>query len=133
MPVVAVSMQENDFGELERLKQEGGFSNRSEVVRHALQLLLSEHRSLEETKGQITAVFTVSFADAMKDRQCNRVQHEYSHLISAMMHAHTIGGGCIEVLVIKGDADEVREFLQRLRTQKPVEQVRVELFGEEEE
>lgn len=131
MPVVAVSMQDSDLGELEKLKDEGGFSNRSEVVRHALQLLLAQHRSLEEAQGQITAILTVSFADSGKDRLCSRVQHDYNHLISAMMHAHTIGGGCIEVLVTKGEADEVREFLQRLRAQKPVEHVRVELFGED--
>ena len=131
MPVVAVSMQEEDLGELERLKDEGGFSNRSEVVRHALQLLLAEHRSLEDSKGEMTAVLTVSFAEDGKDRSCSRVQHDYNHLISAMMHAHTLGGGCIEVLVTKGDADEVRAFLRRLRSQKRVERVRVELFGED--
>lgn len=133
MPVVSFSLQDDELGELEKLKQDGGFSNRSEVVRHSLQLLLAEHRSLEDVKGQITAVLTIGFSDSGKDRHCNRVQHDYNHLISAMMHAHTIGGGCIEVLVAKGEAKEVREFLQKLRTKKSVQHVRVELFGEDEE
>jgi CopG family nickel-responsive transcriptional regulator len=133
MPVVSFSLQDDELSELEKLKKDGGFSNRSEVVRHSLQLLLAQHQSLEDVEGEITAVFTVSFSDSGKDRHCNRIQHDYNYLISAMMHAHTIGGGCIEVVVVKGEAKEVREFLQKLRTRKSVHHVRVELFGEDEE
>ncbi|MHA2118416.1 MAG: ribbon-helix-helix domain-containing protein, partial [Candidatus Thorarchaeota archaeon] len=46
-------MPDEDLAKLERLQKEGGFSNRSEVVRHALQSLLAEHRSMEGYSGDV--------------------------------------------------------------------------------
>ena len=132
MPIVAVSMPESDLDELERLRTEGGFSNRSEVVRHALQSLLTEHRTLEGLKGPITAICTVQMAKSEKgkDMQCYRIQHNHNEIITAMLHAHSEGGGCIEVLVARGDADAVKNFVKILRSQKKVTRVEVFLVGE---
>ena len=52
MPIVAVSMTDSDLEELEFLLKEGEFSNRSDVVRHAVQALMSEHRDIESAKGE---------------------------------------------------------------------------------
>jgi metal-responsive CopG/Arc/MetJ family transcriptional regulator len=68
MPIVAISMSDSDLDELEILQNEGQFSNRSEVVRHAVHKLMSEHKSLEEAEGVITAVFTALY---YKKGQCS--------------------------------------------------------------
>lgn len=129
MPVVAVSMTESDLQELERLKDSGGFSSRSEVVRHALQSLLAEHRSIENLKGDLTAIFTVLYSSKGKNTVCLDVQHEFNHLLTALMHAHSNDGTCVEVMLVKGPADDARSFLRQLRTQTQVLRVGVDLMG----
>lgn len=129
MTIVAVSMPDSDLSELEKMQTDGGFSSRSEVVRHALQSLLTEQRTLELASGDITAVFTVVYSEKGKGDQCDQVQHDYRQMITAVMHAHATDGGCVEVMLVKGAASSVREFLKRLRTQRHVIRVQVNLVG----
>ena len=129
LAIVAVSMPDSDLSELEKMQTDGGFSSRSEVVRHALQSFLAEQRTLELAAGDITAVFTVMYSDKGKNNQCDQVEHDYSRMITALMHAHATDGGCVEVMLVKGAANEMREFLKKLRTQGQVIRVQVNLVG----
>jgi len=129
MPIVAVSMSDTDLEELEHLKDEGRFSNRSETVRHAIQSLLSKHHSLEQAEGTITAIITALYYKTDQGHAISAVQHEYREHITATVHAHTNEGNCIEVMIIETDARLVRDFLKRLRSQKKVLSVFSNIVG----
>ena len=129
IPIVAISMPDEDLAKLERLQKEGGFSNRSEVVRHALQSLLAEHRSMEGYSGDVTLVVTTMIAPGGKGSQLSKIQHMHNRLISAMMHAHSRDGACVEIMVVNGEANEARQFVQKVRALKQVVRVQVSLAG----
>jgi CopG family nickel-responsive transcriptional regulator len=129
MPIVAISMTDEDLQDLELLQKEGEFSNRSEVVRHAVQALLSEHRSIELAQGQVTAVITAVYYKKGKGHNVSLVQHDYREYIAATIHAHTTDGNCTEVIILTTDADTVRTFMKRLRSQKKVMKVDITLVG----
>jgi CopG family nickel-responsive transcriptional regulator len=122
-------MPDSDLEELEQLQIDGGFSNRSEVVRHAIQSLLAENRSLEGFRDEVTVIVTIIFSQKGKDNYCHQVQHEFNRVISAMMHSHTKEGGCVEVMVLTGNADHIRDFIKKLRTQRQIIRVQVTLVG----
>jgi metal-responsive CopG/Arc/MetJ family transcriptional regulator len=129
MPIVAVSMTDSDLEELEILQAEGKFSNRSDVVRHAVQALMSEHRSIESAKGVITAVVTALYYKKGQGHNISAVQHEFKNNITATIHSHTSEGSCIEVMIITAKADVVRDFHKKLRGQKKVLKVEASLVG----
>jgi metal-responsive CopG/Arc/MetJ family transcriptional regulator len=129
VPIVAVSMTDSDLEELELLLREGEFSNRSDVVRHALQELMSKHRSIESTKGVVTAVVTALYYKKGQGHNIRAVQHEYKDHVTATIHSHTRDGSCIEVMIITAKADIVRNFLKKLRAQKKVLKVEINLIG----
>ena len=129
IPIVAISMPDEDLAKLVKLQKEGGFSNRSEVVRHALQSLLAEHRSLERYSGDVTLVVTTMIAPGGKGGQLSKIQHMHNSLISAMMHAHSRDGACVEIMVVNGEANEARQFIQKVRALKQVVRVQVNLAG----
>ena len=129
MPIVAVSMTDDDLKELEFLQKQGKFSNRSEVVRHALQLLMSEHVNVENAQGQVTAIVTAVYYKKGQGHNISSVQHEYKKFITATIHAHTSEGLCTEIMILTADAEEVRGFLKKLRAQKKVMRVDIALVG----
>lgn len=129
MPIVAVSMTDEDLEELEFLQEKGKFSNRSEVVRHAVQSLMSEHRNVELVEGSITAVITAVYYKKGQGHSISSVQHEYREFIAATIHAHTTEGNCTEIMILTANAEEVREFLKKLRSQKKVMKVDISLVG----
>ena len=131
MEIITVSMSDSDLEELELLKELGEFSNRSDVVRHAVKSLMSEHRSLEKVKGVVTAVVTAVYHKSGPRQKVNTVQHEYRNFIAATIHAHTSDGYCTEVMIVTATAEEVREFLKKLRAQKKVMKVNINMVGGE--
>ena len=129
MPIVAVSMTDEDLEELEYLQAEGKFSNRSEVVRHAVQSLIAEHRNVERAQGEITAIITAVYYKKGQGHNIRLVQHEYRKIIAATIHAHTSDDYCTEVMIVTAAAEKVREFLKKLRSQKKVMKVGINLAG----
>ena len=129
MPIVAISMTDEDLEELEYLQTEGKFSNRSEVVRHAVQSLMSHHRNVESAQGQVTAVITAVYYKKGQGHNISSVQHEYRKFIAATIHAHTSDGYCTEVMILTAAAEKVREFLKKLRSQKKVMKIDINLAG----
>jgi len=128
-PIIAVSMTDDDMNELEVLLKEGEFANRSDLVRHAIQALMSEHRRIESVKGVVTAVVIALYYKKGQGHNISAVQHEYRDVISATVHSHTSDGSCLEVMIITAKADVVRDFLKKLRAQKKVLKVEVSLIG----
>jgi len=129
MPIVAISMTDADLEELEFLQKSGKFSNRSEVVRHAVQSLMSEHQNIEIVQGLITAVITAVYYKKGQGHNISTVQHEYREFIAATIHAHTTEGNCTEVMILTADAETVRDFLKKIRSQKKVMKVDITLVG----
>jgi len=127
LPIVAVSMPKSDLVALDELHNTAGFPSRSGVIRHALHALLVEHKSLEQAKGKVTAIMIVVYEERGKDDQCNRVQHKYSPLITATMHAHSAQGGCFEVVVASGEANKLYSFAKELRSRRQVTSVQMRL------
>ena len=129
MPIVAVSMTDSDLEELELLLREGEFSNRSDVVRHAIQTLMSHHRKIESAKGVVTAIFTALYYKKGLGHNISAVQHEFRDHLTATVHSHSNDGSCIEVMIVTAQADIVRAFLKKLRAQKKVLKVEVSFIG----
>ena len=129
MPIIAISMTDADLEELEFLQKNGKFSNRSEVVRHALQSLMAEHQNVEIVQGPITAIITAVYYKKGQGHNISSVQHEFREFIAATIHAHTTEGNCTEVMILTADAGKVRDFLKKLRSQKKVMKVDISLVG----
>ena len=126
---IAVSMTDADLEELEYLQREGEFSNRSDVVRHAVKALMSEHRNIERANGVMTVVITALYHKKGQRHGISAVQHEFKEYIAATVHSHTSDGSCLEVMIVTATADTVRSFLKKLRSQKKVLKVEVSLIG----
>jgi CopG family nickel-responsive transcriptional regulator len=129
MPIVAVSMTDSDLEDLEHLLAEGEFSNRSDLVRQAVQALMSVHRNIERAEGVVTAVITALYYEKGLGHTISAVQHEFRDHLTAIVHSHTSGGRCIEVMIVNAKADTVRNFLKKLRAQKKVVKVEVSFIG----
>ena len=126
---IAVSLTKSDRDELDFLLKEGKFSNRSDVVRHAIKALMSKYQNIESAKGVITVVFTALYYKKGQGHNISAVQHEFKDNITATIHSHTSEGSCIEVMIITAKADVVRDFLKKLRAQKKVLKVEASLIG----
>ena len=56
MPIVSISLNEKLLEEIDKLKDEIGYSGRSDVIRASARMLISDNKEKEDLNGDINSV-----------------------------------------------------------------------------
>ena len=110
-----ISIDEMLLERFDQLIEDKGYRNRSEAIRDLIRnaLVEDEWRHDEtETVGTVTIVYD----HHTRDLGDKLTEHQHSHhdsIISAM-HVHLDSHHCLEVVVVKGAAREVRKLADEL-------------------
>jgi CopG family nickel-responsive transcriptional regulator len=126
--IISVSIPNKLLDRVETSIREEGFANRSEIVRQALRSYIMESRSLKELKGEITASITIIYERGATKGQISEIQHNFGNIISTYLHAHLAEDYCLEVIVVKGDAQIIRKLVEAFRTSEYINQIKVSLL-----
>ena len=125
MPIVSISLTSSLLRRLDEFIKERGYYSRSEAIRDAVRDLLAEFELSKLEKGKVTATVTViSGHERHVDERLMRLRHEYDSIVSANMHIHIDQIYCLEVFVTEGEAEEVLDFISRVRAMRGVQQVK---------
>ncbi|MCL5877644.1 MAG: CopG family ribbon-helix-helix protein [Candidatus Bathyarchaeota archaeon] len=128
MSIISLSIPKPLLEKVDAYIKEQGYANRSEIVRQALRAYLSETKHLEELKGNITATITIIYQKGHRTGQTIDNQHHFNNVVLTFLHTHIEEGICIEVIVAKGDAQTMKEFITALRANRQVSEVKVTLL-----
>ena len=117
---IGVSLEGPLLKELDALVREKGYASRSEALRELIRMGLVQRRV--ETKGDIVGTITIVYRHdvGMVTHRILHRQHDFLGTIRATAHTHLSEETCLEVLIVEGDASEVAELGDRLRTVKGV-------------
>jgi CopG family transcriptional regulator, nickel-responsive regulator len=132
MSIISLSLPTELLEELDSALGAEKSANRSEVLRQALRSYLSEYKKLEELKGNIIATISVLYNKEEKNEELFKLQHEFSDMITAYLHSHLTETSCLEVMVIKGSANRLKELIDGLKANKPVKQIRFSIMTTDE-
>ena len=100
---------------------ERGASNRSQAVAEMIRDQLVEHRQRfgnQEIAGTITLVY--DHHKPHLQEVLTHIQHDSHALIISSIHVHLDHHNCLEVLVVRGPASEVKKIADRLIAAKGV-------------
>ncbi|MBQ7608274.1 MAG: nickel-responsive transcriptional regulator NikR [Desulfovibrionaceae bacterium] len=92
-----------------------GYTNRSEAIRDLIRKALvtdSFERTLDYSTGTLTLLYDHHRNDLSK--KMTQIQHEDFDIIITTVHVHLDHETCLEVLVLKGDAERVRKLSDKL-------------------
>ena len=124
MTIVSVSLNENILDEIDKFQRSLGFSGRSEVVRAGIRNLLSEERRRQDLTGLVHALF-LAIHDEKSDDQVTEMRHTYDKLIITHLHSKIDGDRCLEIFLLKGDANEIREMTKMFQSNKRMDNVKL--------
>ena len=128
MGIVSLSIPEDLLEEVDSHFEKKGFSNRSEIIRQALRLFLSENRKIDQIHGKITASITIIYRRTAKTGQIAEIQHNFSNIVLTFLHTHVEEGFCIEIIVVKGESQQVKSLITALRSNKQISEVKVTIL-----
>ncbi|RLI37819.1 nickel-responsive transcriptional regulator NikR [Candidatus Bathyarchaeota archaeon] len=126
MPIVSISLTSELLKKIDALMRERGYSSRSELIRDAVRDFLSEYELGRFEKGRVTATITVISRHERRDvdERLMRLRHEHDELVFGNMHVHIGKTYCLEIFITQGEADEVLNFIGRIRAIRGVQQVK---------
>lgn len=110
-----VSIDSGLLKQFDKYIAEKGYANRSEAIRDLIRNNLVEKEwkaGTRETVGTITIVYNHHKRE-LPDTLTS-IQHEYHASMISTMHVHLDAHNCLEVLVVKGMASEIRIIADRL-------------------
>jgi CopG family nickel-responsive transcriptional regulator len=99
----------------DQLIENKGYMNRSEAIRDLIRASLVELKweyGEEETVGTVTLVYDHHVRD-LSDKLTEQ-QHAHHDKVISALHVHLDAHNCLEVLVVRGKAREVKKIADEL-------------------
>jgi CopG family nickel-responsive transcriptional regulator len=128
LSIISLSLPKELLEELDAVLGENRGASRSEIIRQAVRMYISEYSKLGETKGNVIATVTVLYETTDKNDELFHLQHEFGDMITAYLHSHLTGGECLEVMVVKGSASRLKSLIDGLKANKPVRQIKFSIM-----
>ncbi len=110
-----VSISEDLLEKFDALIQLQGYTNRSEAIRDLIRdRLVEDHWS--ESTHEVVATVTVVYDHERSDlaQKLTEIQHQEHALIISSVHVHLDHHNCLEVLIMRGGAEQVKKTGQQL-------------------
>ena len=122
MERVTISMSDEFAGELSAFMRANHYDNRSEAVRDLARLGLKRARADAGAAGECVATLSYVFNHRMRElpRRLTAAHHAHHALEIATMHVHLDHDNCLEVAVLRGEAEQVREFSRAVIAERGV-------------
>lgn len=116
-----VSIENNLLTKFDRLISERGYVNRSEAIRDLIRKELVQQQ-ISENKGQAVGTVTIVFNhhESEVTEQLTSIQHEFMKQIVSSVHVHLDHHNCLEVIIVRGPAIDIRKIADRMISLKGV-------------
>ena len=110
-----VSMEGDLLDAFDELIERKGYANRSEAIRDLVRASLVEADWSDPQKPAVGALCMV-YDHHQPDlaARLTGLQHEYADRVVSTMHVHLDAHDCLEVIVLRGRAAELRELADRI-------------------
>lgn len=123
MVIISLSLNETMLKELDRVQKAMGFSGRSELIRAAIRMLLAEFKE-ESLTGRVGGILLLIHGHEAESLVTN-VKHNFLDIIHTQLHNRFKEGKCLELFLLEGEADRVREMTRTFQKADSIELTRL--------
>jgi CopG family nickel-responsive transcriptional regulator len=125
---IGVAIDTELLDKFDQLIARRGYTNRSEAFRDLIRDALVE-KTWEAPESRVVGTVTIVYDHHVRllNEKLTDLQHEYYHHILSTLHVHLDHDNCLEVLVVRGRAGEVRKIADTLIATKGVKHGRLTL------
>ncbi|MFB3904568.1 MAG: nickel-responsive transcriptional regulator NikR [Acidobacteriota bacterium] len=117
-----VSMEENLLSAFDTMCAAKGYENRSEAIRDmARKLLIEDTLKEENAEGVGTLTLVYNHHQRELEEKLTEYQHHHLHEIITSLHIHLTAHLCLEVLLLRGKAREIKKVADGLIATKGVQ------------
>lgn len=123
MTIISFSLNEAMLQELDSVQKAMGFSGRSEAIRAAIRMLLGEFKE-ESLTGKVRGILLL-IHEHEAESLVTSVKHNFLDIIYTQLHNRFKEGKCLELFLLEGEADRVREMTRTFQKTDSIEVTRL--------
>ena len=124
MPIISASLSDTTLQELHRIQKTMGFSGRSEAIRAAIRMLAAESKERETLAGKVRGILLLIHEHEAEGLVTN-VKHTFLDIIYTQLHNRFKEGKCLELFLLEGEVDRVKEMTRIFQRADGIELVRL--------
>jgi CopG family transcriptional regulator, nickel-responsive regulator len=124
MTIISISLPEKLLQEIDQLKEEIGFSGRSEVIRTSTRMLIADNQDKKNLKGDINSILVLIHNQKAEDK-VTEIKHDFEDIINTQIHSHLKEGKCLEVFILEGDAQRMNQLTKLFQTSRKMDYVKL--------
>lgn len=122
-----MSLPKKLLADFDEVLKERGYQSRSKGIRDALQDYIVRYQWMNEMEGErigvITIIYDHHYTGVMEELA--EIQHSFRDEIITSMHIHMTDKYCMEIIIVNGDIQNIRELTERMMRLKGVEHVKL--------
>jgi len=124
MPIVSISLNDQLLKEIDDTQRKFGFSGRSEIIRTGIRMLNKDYKQKEDLFGDMDGVFLVVHNQNVEDT-VTEIKHKFDDVITTHIHSPLREKKCLEIFIIKGEAERIKKLLNLFQTNKNINYVKL--------
>ncbi len=124
---IGVSLPANLLDRFDEIIALRGYSSRSEGIRDSIRNYIVDYEWMSQQKGDRVGTITLIFDHSRRGLvdQLTDIEHDYSKLIESSLHVHLDEKNCLEVILVRGESQDVKNIVERMMALKGVKHVKL--------
>ncbi len=122
--IISMSLDEELLKKIDTVKKSVGFKGRSETIRSGIKILVNDIKEKERLKGHLACVLIIVHEKKFENAII-KTTHRYEDIISTQVHNNICNDKCLEIFVLHGEADKIKNLFSDVRKNKKIEYVKL--------
>jgi CopG family transcriptional regulator, nickel-responsive regulator len=124
---IGVSLPEKLLSRFDEIILHRGYSSRSEGIRDAIRNYIVHYEWMSDVQGERVGVITLVYSHGQRGLVDNltEIQHDAGNIIQSSLHVHLDHENCLEVIVLRGEGQDVKKAAEKMMSLKGVKHVKL--------
>ena len=124
MPIISISITKDFLEEMDQLQNSEGFSGRSELIRAGIRGLINQKIDREALVGDMQCILLVTHEEG-EEHKVTDIKHDFDKITKSHLHYKLGEKKCLELLVVDGRAEEIKELIRQLQVSGEVDNIKL--------
>jgi CopG family nickel-responsive transcriptional regulator len=124
MTIISISLSEKLLKEIDSLKEELGYSGRSEVIRTSTRMLIADNQEKKSLQGEINSLLILIHDQKAEDKVTD-IKHDFEDIINTQIHSHLKDDKCLEIFIMEGDAGRMTTLTKLFQTSRKMDYIKL--------
>jgi CopG family nickel-responsive transcriptional regulator len=123
---ISISLPPSLLQEFDQVIANIGY-DRSKAIQQAMRDFITEYRWDSDYQAKAVGTITIIFDHDVLglEGELTSVQHQHTNLITSTTHVHLDGHHCLLVIMVKGQALEIKQLANQLQSLRGIQQLKV--------